>query len=494
MEDSTVGGIREKLLVNTEAAAAAGDVEDETISSWKERFWRENKKIWVVAAPAIFTRFSTFGTGIITQAFIGHVGSKELAAFALVSTVFLRFAQGILLGMANGLETLCGQAYGAGQHHMLGIYLQRSWLVSIIASTVLLPVFIFTAPILRALGQEKEIAEMAGTMALWLIPVIYSFIVSYTCQMYLQSQSKNIIIIYLASISIPLHLFLSWLLTVRFHFGVSGAMTSTVVAFWLPNVGQIMYVICGGCPRTWRGFTLLAFKDLWPIFKLSLSAGAMLCLEVWYNTVLVFLAGNFKNAEVAIDALSICLNISGWEMMISLGFMAAASVRIANELGRGNAKAAKYSITVITTTSFAIGLVLFVFFMVFRGSVAYIFTENRDVASAVAQLSPLLAFSILLNSVQPVLSGVAIGSGWQSVVAWVNVASYYIVGVPIGIVLGYVYNLLVEGVWIGMLIGIVVQTVVLVVITYRTDWDKQVSIAQKRVNRWFVKDEVDDAY
>lgn len=42
------------------------------------------------------------------------------------------------LGMASALETLCGQAYGAKQYHMLGIYLQRSWLV-LIGSTYHLP-------------------------------------------------------------------------------------------------------------------------------------------------------------------------------------------------------------------------------------------------------------------------------------------------------------------------------------------------------------------
>ena len=60
-------------------------------------------------------------------------------------------------------------------------------------------------------------------------------------------------------------------------------------------------------------------------------------------------------------------------------------------------------ITVLT--SFAIGFVLFLFFLFFRGRLAYIFTESEEVAKAVANLSPLLAVSILLNSVQPVLSG-----------------------------------------------------------------------------------------
>ncbi|KAG8372245.1 hypothetical protein BUALT_Bualt12G0046400 [Buddleja alternifolia] len=460
-------------------------VQAENEENVKDRIWSENKKMWVVAGPAIFTRFSTFGINVISQAFVGHIGATELAAYALVITLLTRFANGLLLGAASGLETLCGQAYGARQYHMLGIYLQRSWIVLILTSTFLLPIYIFASPILKALGQDEVIAEVAGDIALWFIPVIYSFVVSFSCQMYLQAQSKNMIITYLAAFSLSIHIFLSWLLTVKYKFGITGAMVSTILAYWIPNVGQLIFIF-RGCRETWNGFTTLAFKDLWPVVKLSLSSGAMLCLELWYNAILILLTGNLKNAEVEIDALSICLNINGWEMMISLGFMAAASVRVSNELGKGDSKAAKFSIMNIVITSFAIGLVLFIFFLFLRGRLAYIFTKDHDVATEVANLSPLLAFSILLNSVQPVLSGVAIGAGWQSVVVYVNLGSYYLIGIPFGIILGYVIKLQVKGVWIGMLIGTFIQTIILVIITYRTDWNKQVSITQRRVNRWSV--------
>ena len=79
---------------------------------------------------------------------------------------------------------------------------------------------------------------------------------------------------------------------------------------------------------------------------------------------------------------------------------------MSNELGRGSSKGAKFSVVVIVFTSFAIGLVLFFIFLFLRERLAYIFTNNEEVAKAVADLSPLLAFSILLNSVQPVLSGI----------------------------------------------------------------------------------------
>lgn len=33
------------------------------------------------------------------------------------------------------------------------------------------------------------------------------------------------------------------------------------------------------------------------------------------------------------------------------------------------------------------------------------------------------------------------GAGWQSIVAYVNIACYYLIGIPIGVVLGYLTHL-----------------------------------------------------
>ncbi|KAI9093692.1 hypothetical protein K1719_027141 [Acacia pycnantha] len=454
-----------------------------------KRVWKECLAIWVVAAPAIFTRLSTYGINISSQVFIGHIGSKELAAFALAFTVVMTFANGIMFGMASALSTLCGQAYGAKRYGMLGVYLQRSWIVLFFTSCLLLPLFIFTAPIMKMLGQDEGIADVAGIICLWAIPVLFAFALSFTFQTFLQSQSRNFVISFLAAFAIAIHVLLSWLLTIKYKFGVPGVMISTSLAFWLPNIGQFIFVTCGGCPKTWNGFSVLALKDLWPVVKLSLSSGVMLCLEVWYNTVLILLAGSVKNAEVQIDALSICINIIGWEFMIAFGFLTAASVRVSNELGRGSAKAAKFSIVVTVATSLTIGFLLFLFFLFLKERLAYVYTTNQQVVASVGDLSPFLAFSILLNSVQPVLSGVAVGAGWQKIVAYVNIGCYYIIGIPVGVILSKILHMQVKGIWIGMLFGTLIQTIVLIIITCKTDWDEQVLLARRRVDRYSVDDD-----
>uniref|UniRef100_A0A2P2JEC6 Uncharacterized protein n=1 Tax=Rhizophora mucronata TaxID=61149 RepID=A0A2P2JEC6_RHIMU len=71
-------------------------------------------------------------------------------------------------------------------------------------------------------------------------------------------------------------------------------------------------------------------------------------------------------------------------------------------------------------------------------------------------------------------------------VAYVNLGCYYVIGVPTGILLGYVADLQVKGLWIGLLSGVVMQSVILSYLIWRTDWDEQVKKASERVNRWLL--------
>ncbi|XVF06717.1 hypothetical protein REPUB_Repub06bG0074800 [Reevesia pubescens] len=463
--------------------------EEEEQRDLKTRVWIESKIIWRIAFPSMLARVTSFGMIVVTQSFLGHIGSVELACFALVQSILVRFVNGILIGMSSATETLCGQAFGAKHYHMMGIYLQRSWIVDGAVATIAIPLFVFATPLLRLLGQEEEIAKSAGTISLWFIPMLYNMVFSLTIQMYLQAQLKNLVVGWLSATSFLLHLLLSWIMIYKLDWGVSGAMGALNISSWAMVIGEFVYIFGGWCPHTWKGFSKAAFSDLVPVVKLSIASGLMICLELWYNAILVLLAGYMKNATVAIDAYSICGNISGWEFMICLGFLGASIVRVANELGRGNAKAVKFSIKTILGTSIAFGVVFWILCLVFGDQLSYLFTTDEDVAKAVSSLSTLLAFSILLNSVQPVLSGVATGAGLQSTVAIVNLGCYYAVGIPVGVVLGYVLNFQVKGLWIGLLTGEVLQTVILSVIVWRTDWDEQVKKAYERLHRWLLNPE-----
>ncbi|CAH9119360.1 unnamed protein product [Cuscuta europaea] len=163
---------------------------------------------------------------------------------------------------------------------------------------------------------------------------------------------------------------------------------------------------------------------------------------------------------------------------------ARLTVRVSNELGAGHPKSASFSVKVVTLSSFLISAALGVIVILLRHKISYVFTGSKTIAKAVSDLAPLLSISILLSGIQPVLTGVAVGCGWQKFVAYVNVGCYYIVGIPVGSLLGFKFRLGAKGIWLGMLGGTTMQTIILLWVTLRTNWDLQVEAAKTRLNKW----------
>ncbi|KAK7252417.1 hypothetical protein RIF29_36341 [Crotalaria pallida] len=447
--------------------------------------WVESKKLWHIVGPAIFSRIASYSMLVITQAFAGHLGDLELAAISIANNVIVGFDFGLLLGMASALETLCGQAFGAKKYYMLGVYMQRSWIVLFICCVLLLPIYLFASPALKLLGQPDDLSELSGEVAIWLIPLHFSFAFQFPLQRFLQSQLKTAAIAWVSLIALLVHVFVSWLFVFKLQFGVIGTAATTNFSWWALTLGLYAYATKGGCPNTWTGFSMEAFSGIWEFVKLSAASGVMLCLENWYYRILILMTGNLPNAEIAVDALSICMTINGLEMMIPLAFFAATGVRVANELGAGNGKGAKFATTVSVLTSIIIGLFFWTLILILHDKFGYIFSTSKAVLDEVNKLSLLLAFTILLNSVQPVLSGVAVGSGWQSYVAYINLGCYYAIGVPLGFIMGWVFNQGVMGIWAGMIFGgTATQTLILGLITIRCDWEKEAEKAKLHLRKW----------
>ncbi|KAJ6337600.1 hypothetical protein OIU76_007306 [Salix suchowensis] len=296
---------------------------------------------------------------------------------------------------------------------------------------------------------------------------------------------KNQVIAWISLVSLGVNVLTSWLFVYVLDFGVIGAAIALDISWWVIVIGMFIYTSCGGCPSTWTGFSAQAFSGLWEFVKLSAASGVMLCLENWYYRILILMTGYLDNATLAVDALSVCMSINGWEIMIPLAFFAAAGVRVSNELGAGNGKGAKFATIVSVVQSSIVGLIFCLLIMLLHNKIALIFTSSSSVIHEVDNLAFLLAITILLNSVQPVLSGVAVGAGWQAAVAYVNLGCYYIVGLPLGFLIGWVFKLGVKGIWSGMIFGgTAVQTVILVIMTVRSDWDKEAEKARINVNKW----------
>ncbi|GJN17557.1 hypothetical protein PR202_gb04635 [Eleusine coracana subsp. coracana] len=401
------------------------------VAGGRKNWSAECKNLWRVAGPVILTEIFQFGLGFVTAAFVGHIGKVELAAVSIVNGVVEGLAFGLLLGMGSALETLCGQAVGAGQTHMLGVYMQRSWIIC-----------------------SAAISAVSGTYARWCVPQLLAYAVNFPIQKFYQAQSRVWVMTAISGAVLGVHALLNWVVVTKLGRGLVGAALVGNVSWWLLNAAQLVPVVGGWFPEAWTGFSRKAFASLGGFVRLSVASAVMLCLEMWYYTAVLILVGCLKNPEIQVGAISICMNYQLWTLMVAVGFNAAVSVRVSNELGANHPKAAKFSVVVATTTSAVIGLVFTAVALAARKQMPRLFTGDDAVVNETTKLGYLLAATIFLNSIQPVLSGVAIGAGWQSLVAFVNIIGcYYLVGLPLGAVFGFKLKLNATGIWAGMVIG-----------------------------------------
>ncbi|KAJ9689761.1 hypothetical protein PVL29_012443 [Vitis rotundifolia] len=432
--------------------------------------WIELKLLFRLAAPAILVYLINNAMSLSTRIFAGHLGNLELAA-ATLGKSSIQFAYGLMLGMGSAVETLCGQAYGADRYEMLGVYLQRATVVLTVTGFPLTVIYVFAKPILLLLGESSAVASAAAVFIYGLIPQIFALAVNFPIQKFLQAQRIVAPSAIISAATLAVHLLLSWVAVYKLGMGLIGASLVLSLSWWIMVGAQFVYILMSDrCKYTWTGFSLQAFSGLWEFLKLSAASAVMLCLETWYFQILVLIAGLLKNPELALDSLSIC-------------------VRVSNELGAGNPKSAAFSVVLVNLVSFIIAVIEAIVVLSLRHVISYAFTGGATVAKEVSDLCPFLAVTLILNGVQPVLSGVAVACGWQAFVAYINVGCYYVVGIPLGCVLGFKFDLGAKGIWSGMIGGTVMQTLILVWVTFRTDWSEEVGKAKQRLDKWEDKED-----
>ncbi|GJV65710.1 hypothetical protein Tco_1476538 [Tanacetum coccineum] len=116
--------------------------------------------------------------------------------------------------------------------------------------------------------------------------------------------------------------------------------------------------------------------------------------------------------------------------------------------------------------------------------------SGETVANVVYDLSSLLVITMILNGIQPVLSGVVVGCAWQAYVAYVNIGCYYVVCIPLGFLLGLYFYFGVKGIWLGMIRGIGMQTLILHWSMFRTGWKEEMH-ADKNIELNYGQKEAD---
>lgn len=125
--------------------------------------------------------------------------------------------------MASALETLCGQAFGAKQYHLLGIYMKRASFVLYLVCIPVAAVWWNMDSLLMFLGQDPRISELAGLYARNLVPTLFAVATLQPLVKFLQAQSVVLPMALFSATTLLLHISLCWFLILKLGIGYRGA-------------------------------------------------------------------------------------------------------------------------------------------------------------------------------------------------------------------------------------------------------------------------------
>ncbi|KAG8492891.1 hypothetical protein CXB51_010271 [Gossypium anomalum] len=421
-------------------------------------FIEETKRIGYITGPMVAVHFSQYFLQIISVVMVGHLGQLSLSSIAIAVSFGAVTGFSVLFGMSGALETLCGQAYGAQQYGKLGTHTYTAILSLIVACLPLTALWVYMGKLFVLIGQDPVISEEAGKLIIWLIPALYAYATLQPIIRFFQTQ-----------------MFKSGL-------GNQGAALAISISYWTNVISLGLYMMFSDtCSKTLAPITIDVFRGVREFFRLAIPSASMICLEWWSFELLIIFSGFLPNPQLETSVTSVCLATMSTLFPIPEGIGAAASTRVSNELGAGNPRSARIAVftalLIALLESVTVGAALFFSRHVF----GYVFSNDKEVIDYVTNRAPLLSLSVVLDSLQVVLSGIARGSGWQDLGAYINLAAYYLCGIPVALVLGFWVKMRGKGLWIGLQAGSFLQVLLLSAITSCIDWHKQARKARDRL-------------
>jgi MATE family multidrug resistance protein len=179
--------------------------------------------------------------------------------------------------MASGLETLCGQAYGAEQYGRLGVQTYRAMVTLTAVSIPISLLWLFMGKLLTLIGQDPVISQEAGRYIVWLIPGLFAYAVNQPLTKFLQSQSLIIPMLWSSIATLLLHIPLCWLLVFKTSLGYFGAALAISVSYWLNAFMLVAYIgFSNSCKETFSPPTKDAFSGVGLFMRLALPSALML--------------------------------------------------------------------------------------------------------------------------------------------------------------------------------------------------------------------------
>ncbi len=412
-----------------------------------------------LALPLVFAELGWMSMGIVDTIMVGRLPNSAIAigATGLGQSLYHSlaiFGAGLLLGM----DTFVAQAYGREDHRDARRTLLNGMALAFLLTPVLMLAVLSWPALMRAFGIGTELVEPMTPFVRALNWGTLPLLAYFALRRYLQAVNVVHPIMFALISANIVNAVGDWVL-IYGHWGfpamgIEGSGWSTCIARVYMALVVLLTLLWTESKRTletWQGIRI-DFSRMFALLKLGAPAAAQILLEIGAFAVASAMCARL--GPIPLSGHEVAINCAAFTFMVPLGVSSAAAVRVGQELGRGDPVAARHAgwSAILLGVGFMTcsGLV----FVSARGMIARIFTPDPEVIRVGGMLLLVAAAFQMFDGLQVVSTGALRGTGDTRTPMLANLVAYWLIGLPLGYVLGFRMGWGAFGIWIGLCIGL----------------------------------------
>lgn len=415
--------------------------------------------------PIMLGQLGHMLTGLADSAMIGQVDAIQLAAASFGHNgwvIFFVFGLGVSMGLTPHVAAADGKNDPTENAHLM----RQGFWVNLITGIAIALLMLAGYPLLDNLGQPDEVVVYARPYFLILALSMLPLMLFQHFRQFAEGLSLTRTAMYVSIGANLLNVLLNYVLI----FGKFGLprleLVGAGIATFISRVVMVLlmyWYVRKAVPFQQFWLPAISWKPVWSKMKHILQVGVPIGMQY------VLEAGAFVTAAIMIGWLGalplashqIAIVLASTTFMAASGIAAAVTVRVGKYLGAEDIQNLRRA----AFTGFGI-VALFmgvtgISFLLLRHTLPALFTPEPLVQGITASLLIVAGAFQVFDGMQ--LMGMATLRGMKDVRFPTGIAlfSYWIIGLPVGYLLGFTFQMGVTGVWWGLATGLAVASVLL---------------------------------
>jgi multidrug resistance protein, MATE family len=436
-----------------------GAAQERAANAWRE----ELSATFALAWPLVIAQLAQNALHTTDVILLGWLGPAQLAAGTLGTTFFMPFLL-FGVGVAGAVAPLVAQARGSRNMRVIRRIVRQGFWASLALAALMVPVIWQIRPIYQFLGQDAAATALAEQFVHIVVWSLFPALGIIVLRSFLSAFQATRAILVITLLGVVVNALLAYALIFG-NFGMPrlelrGAATATLITNVVMFLAMLIYVVRHR--RLGRFHVLMRFwvpdwRHFREIFRIGTPIGLTVLAEVGLFTAAALLMGRLGTDEVAAHAIA--LQCSSMAFMVPLGLGVAATVRVGLAHGQGDREAIRRA----GWTAFALGTgfmsVSALSCLLFCPSIVTLFLDpsepgNLNALTLAASFLAIAGIFQLVDGTQVVAAHALRGLSDTKTPMLLAIFGYWLVGLPVAYILGFVFDLRGIGIWIGLACGL----------------------------------------